>query len=126
MSDKFAIVVDGTACLTPELQREFDIRVLPLHVDIGGETFTAGIDLTADDFYRRIAAPGVLTGTSQPNIAECRDVYDKIVADGTTQLLVLTIATELSGTYSVASTTAQAMLGVTIEVIDTRSLAGGI
>jgi len=126
LSERFAIVVDGTACLTPELQREFDIRWLPLHVDIGSETFTANVDLTAEDFYRRIAAPGVLTGTSQPNMGECRDVYDAIVAEGTRQLLVLTIATELSGTFSVASTTAQAVPGVTIEVIDTRSLAGGI
>ena len=126
MSERFAIVVDGTACLTPELQREFDIRWLPLHVDIGAETFTANVDLTADEFYRRIAAPGVITGTSQPNMGECRDVYDAIGAEGTKQLLVLVIATELSGTYSVASTTAQAMPGVNIEVIDTRSLAGGI
>ncbi|MEO8633110.1 MAG: DegV family protein [Chloroflexota bacterium] len=126
MSEHFAIVVDGTACLTPELQREFDIRWLPLHVDIGSETFTANVDLTADEFYRRIAAPGVLTGTSQPNMGECRDVYDAIVAEGTKQLLVLTVATELSGTFSVATTTAQGMPGVSIEVIDTRSLAGGI
>jgi len=126
VSERFAIVVDGTACFSPELQREFDIRWLPLHVDIGSDTFTANVDLTADEFYRRIAAPGVLTGTSQPNMGECRDVYDAIVAEGTKQLLVLTIATELSGTYSVASTTAQAMPGVTIEVIDTRSVAGGI
>ncbi len=126
MSERFAIVVDGTACLTPELQREFDIRWLPLHVDIGSETFTANVDLTAEEFYRRIAAPGVLTGTSQPNMGECRDVYDKIVAEGTRQLLVLTIATELSGTYSVANTTAQAVPGAEIEVVDTRSLAGGI
>ncbi len=126
MSERFAIVIDGTACLTPELQREFDIRWLPLHVDIGSETFTANVDLSADEFYRRIAAPGVLTGTSQPNMGECRDVYDAIVAEGTKQLLVLTIATELSGTYSVANTTAQATPNATIEVIDTRSLAGGI
>jgi len=126
LSERFAIVVDGTACFTPELQREFDIRWLPLHVDIGSETFTANVDLTAEEFYRRIAAPGVLTGTSQPNMGECRDVYDAIVAEGTKQLLVLTIATELSGTYSVASTTAQAMPGTTIEVVDSRSTAGGI
>jgi DegV family protein with EDD domain len=126
LSERFAIVVDGTACLPAELQREFDVRWLPLHVDIGSETFTANVDLSADEFYRRIAAPGVLTGTSQPNLGECRDVYDAIVAEGTKQLLVLTVATELSGTFSVATTTAQAVPGATIEVIDTRSLAGGI
>ncbi len=126
MRQPFAIVVDGTACLTAEIQKEFDIRLLPLHVDIGKETFTANVDITAEEFYRKIAAPGVLTGTSQPSMGECRDVYDAIVRDGTTNLLVLTIATELSGTYSVASTTAQAMPGARVEVIDTRSLAGGI
>jgi DegV family protein with EDD domain len=126
MSDKYTIVVDGTACLTKDLEREFDIRWLPLHVDIGKETFTANVDLSAEDFYAKIAAPGVITGTSQPSMGECRDVYDAVVREGTTKVLVLTIATELSGTYSVASTTGQAMPGVRIEVIDTRSLAGGI
>jgi DegV family protein with EDD domain len=126
LSERFAIVVDGTACLTPELEREFDIRVLPLHVDIGTETYTAGIDLTANEFYAKIAAPGVLTGTSTPSLGECREVYDAIVREGTKQLLVLVIATELSTTYSVAKTTAQQIPDARIEVIDTRSLAGGI
>jgi DegV family protein with EDD domain len=123
VSERFAIVVDGTACLSPELKREFDFRFLPLHVDIGGETF---VDISTDEFYRRIAAPGVITGTSQPNMGECRDVYDRIVAEGTKQVLVMTLATELSGTYSVANTTAQTISGVQFEVIDTRSVAGGI
>jgi DegV family protein with EDD domain len=126
MTEKFAIVVDGTSCQSPEVQREFDLRLLPLHVDIGKETFTANVDLTPAEFYAKIAAPGVLTGTSQPSMGECRDVYDSVVKDGMDKLLVLTIATELSGTYSVAATTAQAMPHAEIEVVDTRSLAGGI
>ena len=129
MSEKFAIVVDGTACLTPELAREFDIHLLPLHVDIGKETFTANVDLSADEFYRKIAAPGVLTGTSTPSLGECREVYDAILHQGTKQILVLVIATELSTTYSVAETTAQAVnaaTGAHVTVVDTRSLAGGI
>lgn len=126
MTQPYAIVVDGTACLTKELEREFDIRWLPLHVDIGKETFTANVDLSAEQFYAKIAAPGVLTGTSQPSMGECRDVYDGIVREGIKKLLVLTVATELSGTYSVATTTAEAVPGADIKVIDTRSLAGGI
>ena len=126
MADRYAIIVDGTACLSKEVEQEFDIRWLPLHVDIGKETYTAGVDLSPSEFYSKIAAPGVLTGTSQPNMGECRDVYDGIAREGTKRMLVLTVATELSGTYSVATTAAQAMPQVEIEVIDTRSLAGGI
>ncbi|MDQ2951880.1 MAG: DegV family protein [Chloroflexota bacterium] len=127
--EKFAIVVDGTACLTPELEREFDVHLLPLHVDIGKETFTARLDLTDDEFYRKIAAPGVITGTSTPSLGECRAVYDTILQQGTKQILVLVIATELSTTYSVAETTAGAVNTATdahVTVVDTRSLAGGI
>src|SRR5919197_2055776 len=124
--NRFAIVVDGTACLTNEIEHEFDIRWLPLHVDIGKDTFTANVDLSPDEFYAKIAAPGMLTGTSQPSMGECRDVYDAIVREGTTKIVVLTVASELSGTYSVASTTAQAVPATEIEVIDSRSLAGGI
>jgi DegV family protein with EDD domain len=126
LSDRFAIVVDGTACVSPEVERDFDIRWLPLHVDIGRETYTARIDLSDEEFYRKIAAPGVITGTSQPSMGECRDVYDGVIASGHRQLLVLTIASELSGTYSVASQTAGSVPGATIDVIDTRSVAGGI
>ena len=126
MSDRFAIVIDGTACLTKELEREFDIRWLPLHVDIGHESYTANVDLSAEEFYAKIAPSGVLPGTSQPSMGECRDVYDALVRDGFTKVLVLVVASELSGTFSVATTTAQAMPGVRIEVIDSRSLAGGI
>ncbi len=126
MSERFAIVVDGTACLSPEVEREFDIQWLPLHVDIGKETYTARVDLTDEEFYRKIAAPGVLTGTSQPSMGECRDVYDRIVAAGNKQVLVLTVASELSGTYSVASQTAGSVAGARIEVVDSRSIAGGI
>ena len=126
MSEKFGIVVDGTACLTKELEREFDIRWLPLHVDIGKESYTANVDLSAEEFYKKIAAPGILPGTSQPSMGECRDVYDSLVHDGITKFLVFMVASELSGAYSVAATTAQAMPGVRIEVIDSRSLAGGI
>lgn len=126
MADRFAIVVDGTACLSKDVEHEFDIRWLPLHVDIGKDTYTANVDLSAAEFYEKIKAPGVLTGTSQPNMGECRDVYDSIIREGTTKMIVLCVATELSGTFSVATTTAQAVPTADIEVIDTRSLAGGI
>src|SRR5437868_9019718 len=118
--DRFAIVVDGTASFAPGMEGDLDIRPLPLHVDIGSDSYTAGVDLSADEFYRKIAAPGVKPGTSQPSMGECRDLYDRIVAEGTKKILVVTIATELSGTYSVASTTAQQIGGARIEVIDSR------
>jgi fatty acid kinase fatty acid binding subunit len=124
--DRFAIVVDGTASFAAGMERELDIRKLPLHVDIGADSYTADVDLSAEEFYRKIAPPEVKPGTSQPSMGECRDVYEKLAADGLRKAIVLTIANELSGTYSVASTTAQQMADSRIEVVDSRTVAGGI
>lgn len=125
MSRPFAIVVDGTACVTPELTRDHDLRVLPLHVQLGDADYTAGVDLSSEEFYEKIKAPDVKPTTSQPSMGECRDVYEAAQRDGHREILVLTIATELSGTYNSATQTTPPE-GVRVEVVDTRSLAGGI
>lgn len=126
MSERFAIIIDGTASLPPELERELDIRWLPLHVNFGAEDYTAGVDLTTEQFYEKIKAPDAKPATSQPSLGECLEVYQAAIRDGAREILVLTIATELSGTYSVATTTAQQIGDARVEVVDTRSTAGGI
>jgi DegV family protein with EDD domain len=95
-------------------------------VIFGTESYTEGVDITPAEFYAKLAKPGVRATTSAPSIGEFREVYERAIADGARSLLVLTLATELSSTYSIAATTAQQIGDVRIEVIDCRSLAGSI
>jgi DegV family protein with EDD domain len=133
---RFQIVIDGTAALPEDLARAHDIRWLPLKVILNDQAFVAATSsadagkpthLTPTQFYERIVPKEVKPETSAPNIEECLAVYDEAIAAGAREIVVLTIATELSATYSVAVTTAQQRADrARIEVIDTRSLAGGI
>jgi fatty acid kinase fatty acid binding subunit len=125
---RFGIVIDGTAALPDDLAQAHDVRWLPLYVIIKEQSFRSGVDLTTADFYERIRAKDVVPETSQPTIQDCLDVYEAARHDGYRDLLVITIASELSGTYSVATTSSQQVpseRGRT-EVVDSRSLAGGI
>lgn len=122
----FAIVIDGTTVLPQPMRRELDLRTLPLHVSFGVESYTADVDLTAEQFYEKIKDPKAKPTTSQPSIGECRDVYEQAVRDGYKEMLVLTVATEFSGTFSVASTTAQQIIDTNIIVVDSRSTACSI
>jgi DegV family protein with EDD domain len=125
---RFGIVIDGTAALPEDLARAHDIRWLPLYVILNEERFIAGRDLSTADFYQRIQAKGVITETSQPTLQDCLDAYESVVRDGYRELIVLTIATELSGTYSVATTSSHQLDRdrSRVEVVDSRSVAGGI
>jgi DegV family protein with EDD domain len=122
----FAIIIDGTTVLPQAMRRELDLRTLPLHVSFGAESYTAEVDLTAEQFYEKVKDPKAKPTTSQPSIGECRDVYEQAVRDGYKDMLVLTVATEFSGTYSVAATTAAQIIGANIVVVDTRSTASSI
>jgi DegV family protein with EDD domain len=122
----FAIVIDGTTVLPQEMRRELDLRTLPLHVSFGAESYTADVDLTAAQFYERITDPKAKPTTSQPSLGECRAVFEAAQRDGYRDMLVLTVATEFSGTYSVASTTAQQIIDANIVVVDSRSTASSI
>ena len=128
MSPKFpfAIVVDGSVVLPTAMRRELDIRTLPLGVSFGAESYIAEVDLTSEQFYEKVKDPKAKPTTSQPSMGDTRTVFEQAVKDGYTDILALVIATELSGTYSVVTTTAQQIIGANIVVVDMRSTASSL
>jgi len=125
MSERFAIMVDGTAGVPDELASELDIRILPLHVNFGEESFTAGVDLSSAQFYERLEKPDARPTTSQPSLGECTAAFEAAQREGAERILAITVATELSGTYS-ALTTAREQVSIPVEVVDSRATSGSI
>lgn len=122
---RFAIVTDGTCTLPPAFYMEHDVAMLPMHVQFGEKDYTDGADLTREKFYELLAASRGLPGTSAPSLGECRSVYERVMADGVRDVLVITLSADLSATYSIATSSAQAMPG-NLVVVDSRSVAGGL
>ena len=118
------LVCDSTADLDPAFRAEHTVRVVPLKVIFGDETFADGVDITADDFYARLAAPGPFPRTSQPTPAEFEDVFRELGADGGA-IICTTISADLSGTYASATQARAALPDLDIRVVDTRSVAVG-
>lgn len=123
---RFAIVTDGTCMLPPAFYVEHGVRLLPMHVNFDERQYTDGVDLTRDRFYELLASSRGLPGTSAPSLGECRTVYEQVTSDGTPDVLVVTVSSDLSGTFSIATTAAQAMAGSNVVVVDSRTVAGGM
>jgi len=118
------LVCDSTADLDPAFRAAHTVRVVPLKVIFGDATFADGVDITAEDFYARLAAPGPFPRTSQPTPAEFEDVFRDLGADGGT-IICTTISADLSGTYASAIQARAALPELDIRVVDTRSVAVG-
>jgi DegV family protein with EDD domain len=124
------IVTDSTSDLTPEVAGELGITVVPLNVhfstDIGTETYRDGIDLKAEDFYRRLAQNKTLPTTSAPAPGTFADVYDKLAKE-TDEILAITISSKLSATYKAALDAKELVKSkARLEVIDSFSAMVGL
>ncbi len=118
------LVCDSTADLDPAFRAAHEVRVVPLKVIFGDQTFADGVDISAEQFYKRLAAPGPFPRTSQPTPAEFEDVFRELGADGGT-IVCTTISADLSGTFASATQARAALPELDIRVIDTRSVAVG-
>jgi DegV family protein with EDD domain len=120
-----AIVTDTTADLTPAQAAAAGVRVVPLLVRFGSDEWRAGVDMSTEEFWQRLLAPGApLPTTSAPPPGAFQETFDGCFADGAEGVVCLTISAKLSGTHGSATVAAQAMPGREIHVIDTETTTG--
>lgn len=126
MSVPFAIVTDGT-CTPPGISlKDLDVGVAPLHVRIGADTYTAGAggDLSNERYYELLKDGARPPTTSQPSPGDWTTLFDEARARGQRDVLVVTIAGTMSGTFASASLAARNS-DLNVTVIDSRTNSGG-
>lgn len=95
------IIADSTCDLPAERAREAGVQIVPLTVSFGKEHFLDGIDLTASQFYARLAQSPTLPTTSQINPACFQAVFQEVLDRGD-DVAGIFLSSELSGTYQSA------------------------
>jgi DegV family protein with EDD domain len=114
---KVAIVTDSTAYLPAELIEKYRIKIVPLQVVWGDETYRDGVDILPGEFYDRLETADVLPTTSQPSAAEFKTIFESLIADGYDVLAIL-ISGGLSGTVASAEQATKMIERGRIEIVD--------
>ncbi len=121
MSVKF--VIDSASDILPQEAEQLGITVLPLSVTFGNTTYRDSVDLTHREFYEKLASGKEMPTTSQLPPADFGDSFDPLVAAGH-DVVVITVSSQLSGTYQSAVIAASDYPG-RVFVVDSRSVAIG-
>ena len=73
-----AIMTDSNCGIMPAEESNYGIHVLPMPIIIDGKTYFEGIDITAEEFYRKQTSGSVIT-TSQPSPGDVTDMWDHLL-----------------------------------------------
>jgi DegV family protein with EDD domain len=119
---RIAIVTDSAANLPPEVAEQNDIHVVPLSIVWGEETLRDGVDLSPQEFYRRLGTDGQEVTTSAPTPAQLIEVLDELSRAADAIVAVL-LARELSSTIEEAEAVQQLRPDLPLHIVDTRTAA---
>ena len=122
MSNNIIIGSDSTCDLSPELIEKYNIKIVPLKVNLGEDEFTDGVDIDPDKIYAHYEKKGELPKTSAPNIVDFHTFFEEHTANGNS-VVFFTISSDMSSTYNNARLAASSFDNV--YVIDSRNLSTG-
>ena len=117
-----AIVTDSTAYIPDKLLQKYSIQVAPQVLIWGEETFEDGVDITPDEFYRRLATAQKMPSTSQVTPKSFDKIFKPLAEQGD-QILALLLAESLSGTIASAVQVKNELPDAAIEIIDSNTTA---
>lgn len=120
-----AVVTDSAADLG-SLAVEHRIHVVPLTVSFGNEHYRDGVDLSREEFYKKLERSPHPPSTAQPAPSAFAALYASLLAAGVTGIVSLHLSSALSGTLNSAAVAAKEVDPQRIAVVDTRSVSLGL
>ena len=125
MARPVCITYDSTCDLTPALLERFQIRVIPLTIIEGEQTFLDDGSYTSEHLYETFRRSGTLPKTAAVSPQEFLDFFLPILAEGM-DIVHIDISSELSCTCQNAVLAAQELKDQgQIHVVDSRQLSTG-
>jgi len=116
------IVTDSAADLTVEQADALGVRIVPLTIRFGDEEFVDVVELSAGQFYEKMAATNVLPATAAPSPGAFEEAIRAAGADGD-PVIVVNISGDLSATIQSAENAKRAIGDdLDVRVFDSKSI----
>ena len=123
--EKIKVITDSTVDIPKHILEEKNIEVLPLLINFGEESYLDGIDIDTKKMFQKIEALDMLPTTAQVTPNRFYECFKKNLEEGY-KLIVLTLSSEMSGTYQSACIAKGMLETENIIVIDSKNVTSGL
>jgi DegV family protein with EDD domain len=123
---RVAVVTDSASDFDPARAAALGITIVPLIVNFGKETFSAGVNLTTDQFWTRMTAPDApFPTTAACSPGDFQIAYQNAFDAGADAVISVHVAGTLSGTLKAAEIGKAMFKDREIHVVDSMTASMG-
>ena len=121
------IVTDSACDLSDEEIASYEVAVVPLSIRFGEQEYVDRQDLTAQQFWAKVAASPMLPETAAPSPGAFEQAFRSAAHDGASGVVCIVLSSKLSATYGSAQLGAKAVADVIdVRVVDSLSITSGL
>lgn len=120
------VVTDSACDLDDAVVAELGITIVPLTIRFGSEEFVDRVNLSAQEFYDKMATSSTLPETSAPAPGAFEQAFREALDGGADGVLCVNLSGQLSATIQSAQNAARALDGAAIRIVDSLSVTGGL
>ena len=119
------ILVDSASDIDLEEAKEYGVELIPMEISFGNETYEDGVTLSHDEFFEKLIETDVMPKTSRISAYRFEEKFAGMTEeDEETEIVCITLSSELSGTYDEAKRAA-ANFGGKVYVVDSFTASLG-
>ena len=123
---RVAVVADSASDLSADQAKAADITVVPLLVTFGDKEYRAGVDLSGDDFWRELTAPGApFPKTAAAAPGTFKETFERLFSEGADEIVYVGVGSKLSATLASARVAKEMLPERKIHVIDSNTASMG-
>ncbi len=119
---KIKLICDSLCDVPKDLVEKYDIDIIPLNIILGDKEYKEGVDISNEEFYKRMKEKKEVPKTSQATYIQFKTAFDKYKDDYS--IVCINGSSKSSGTYQSAVMAKNDTEG-DIHVFDTLTLSLG-
>jgi DegV family protein with EDD domain len=119
------IVTDSNCDLPQAMVDGYNITVVPMYINIGEESYLDGVTMSRQEFYEGLPNFHSHPMTSVPGPGTFIETFDKLAAEGATEILAVHVAGSLSAMVNSARLAAEEWDKLPVTVFDSGNLTLG-
>jgi DegV family protein with EDD domain len=104
---RIQVITDSSTNVPDAYLARLGIVEMPALVNFGAESFLNKVEISAEEFYRRLAVADKLPTTAQPSPKQFAAAYEQAAAAGMEEAIVVVVSGKMSGTLNSATIAAE-------------------